>query len=405
MNLREFWRFHFLKALLGLVIIQLGIFAWLQGRNHRPIAITDEITVIEGKSVTIQPLRNDTDKDEDNILVLQKVSDAIHGKITQNKNTLIYLADVGYVGVDSFTYLINDGKKDSKEAYIKVTINENLKPIANSDNAQVYAENSILLNPIENDNDLEGDSIFIQNYSNPLYGKLKKIESGFIYTSTNNSAHVDSFQYTISDGNHESEKATVYIDVKSKNVACYPWLSADIGNTYLKGGSTFENNTIIVKASGSDVWDNNDGFNYTYQYIKGDCGIVAKVESIENTHEWAKAGVMIRETLKGDSKNIFIGMSAQHGATFQRRSVTGNGSESLGQNGEVKTPYWIKLVRKGNNFTCYTAPDGKKWKELGSTDVVMSPNVYVGLCFTSHDNSKIGTTVYSNYSLKGNIGK
>jgi len=33
--------------------------------------------------------------------------------------------------------------------------------------------------------------------------------------------------------------------------------------------------------------------------------------------------------------------------------------------------------------------------------VVMTANVYVGLCVTSHDNEKIGTSVYSNYSLKG----
>ena len=401
MNLREFWRFHFLKALLVLVIIQLGIFAWLQVRNHRPIAVADEVSVIEGKSVKIQPLRNDTDKDEENVLAIKKVASPLHGKITQNDKSLLYEAELGFVGIDSFIYVINDGKKDSKAAFIKVSVIENLKPVANADYAQVYAGGGILLSPIGNDTDLEGDSIFIHEFTEPLHGKLQKIGNEFIYSPIGNLAQADSFQYAASDGYHASDKVSIVIDIKSKNDVSYPWLSTDVGNTAQIGNVEFENKKIVVKASGSDIWDNRDGFNFTYQYINGDCEIITRVDSIENTNEWAKAGVMVRESLNGESKNAFIGMTAQNGITFQSRSDTGNGSEGFGRNGELKSPYWIKLVRKGNTFTGYTAPDGKTWIELASTEVNMAADAYIGLCVTSHDNSKICTTVYSNYNLKG----
>ena len=400
MNLREFWRFHFLKALLVLVIIQLGFFAWLQVRNHRPIAIADEVSVIEGKSVKIQPLRNDTDKDEENELQIKNVASPLHGKLTQNDKSLLYEAEMGFVGIDSFTYVINDGKKDSKTAFIKVSVIENLKPTANADYAQVYAGSSILLNPVGNDIDIEGDSIFIHEFSEPLHGKLEKIGNEFIYSPTGTLALVDSFQYAVSDGYHASDKVSMVIDIKSKNDVSYPWLTTDVGNTAQMGSVKFENKKIVVKASGSDIWDTRDGFNFTYQYINGDCEIITRVDSIEDTHEWAKAGVMVRETLNGGSKNVYFGMTSRHGAGFQQRPNLDDGTEGFGGKEGIQSPYWVKLIRKGNNFTVMISTNGNVWEEIGKTQLEMTENVYAGFCVTSHDNNKICTAVFSNYGMK-----
>jgi regulation of enolase protein 1 (concanavalin A-like superfamily) len=402
-TMRDFWRFHFLKVLLILVIIQLGFFAWLQVRNHRPIAQNDEANIIEGQTVKIQPLRNDTDKDE-NELVLQSVSTPQHGTFTRDKNTLFYSAKMGYAGIDSFTYVVNDGKKDSKKAYIKVKIAENLKPVANHDFAQGYKGNKILLNVLGNDVDREGDSTFINDYSSPVSGLLQRTGNELIYTPSG-SANTDSFQYTVSDGFKVSDKATVHIKLMDKTEPGYPWLSSDIGNTAIKGSTTCSNNKFIIKASGSDIWESSDSFHFTWQFINGDCEIYARVESIENTNPWAKAGIMVRETLAGNSKNAFIGLTSQNGITLQRRANTAGNSDGLANSGGKAAPYWIKLVRKGDNFSGYSSPDGKNWTETGSTTVTMTKNIYVGLCATSHDNSKIGQSVFSNYVLKGQAAK
>ena len=45
--------------------------------------------------------------------------------------------------------------------------------------------------------------------------------------------------------------------------------------------------------------------------------------SIQNTNPWAKAGVMIRETLATNSKHASMFLTPGNGVGFQRRVVTG----------------------------------------------------------------------------------
>jgi len=53
-----------------------------------------------------------------------------------------------------------------------------------------------------------------------------------------------------------------------------------------------------MSAAGVDIWGTADEFTFAWKSLTGNGTIVAKVESVENTDPWAKAGVMIRESLK-----------------------------------------------------------------------------------------------------------
>jgi hypothetical protein len=402
--MRDFWRFHFLKVILGLVIIQFGVLAWLQYRNHRPVAQVDEARVFERQSVKIRPLTNDSDKDDDEITI-HSVSEPQHGKIIREKNMLHYSAINGFAGVDSFLYVISDGKRESKEAFIKVTVNENKNPIAKKDESQLYAGGETIINVLGNDNDKEGDSIYIKEFSKPLYGELKQQEDKFIYISDGTVAK-DSFQYVIGDGLKFSEKATVHIDIKSKNSPAYPWLAEDIGNAKIPGSMDSKGNKFIVKGSGADVWGNFDGMLYASRHKSGDCEIYTKIESMENTKPWAKAGIMIRESKSGNSKNVFMALTPVNGLSFQFREKTGNRTNGPGENEKIEAPCWVKLVRSGDSFTGYLSQNGRKWKQISDTKTVpMSENVYIGFAVCSHDNEKLCKTVFSNYRVSGKPAK
>jgi hypothetical protein len=56
--------------------------------------------------------------------------------------------------------------------------------------------------------------------------------------------------------------------------------------------------TFTMTASGADIWAVNgveaDEFHFAYKTLSGAGSIIAKVNSIQNTNDWAKAGVMIR---------------------------------------------------------------------------------------------------------------
>ena len=120
-----------------------------------------------------------------------------------------------------------------------------------------------------------------------------------------------------------------------------PWVTQDIGSVGVTGSASFANNTFTVKGSGVDIWGNADSFRYVYQPLSGDGEIVARVASLQNTHTWAKAGVMIRESLNPDARHVFVALSAGNGIAFQRRVTTaGVSAHTFG--GPGTAPYWVK---------------------------------------------------------------
>jgi hypothetical protein len=405
MDLREFMRFHLFKTLLIFVIIQVAIFAVIQNYNHRPQAIPDQASIIEGRTAKITPLSNDLDKDLDDMLVLMNVSNPKHGSVKRKGNLLCYTPDNGFAGTDSFTYTISDGRKQSKSSIITILINKNLKPIANHDVAEIYCGNYAVIDVLKNDCDREGDSIFINGYSQPLHGLLKFVENKFYYSSKATSAVADSFRYIINDGKNNSDSATVIVTIKSKNHPCYPWLSCNVGDAAKPGSFSCVKNTFAIEASGSDIWNNADGFRFAYQYVTGDCEMYTKVESLEGTNEWAKAGIMVRESLNEGSKTAFVCVTTRNGATYHHRLNNNDSMEGGNRNADIKTPYWVKLIRKGNTFNYYISADGMKWDALGTIDVHMNRNVYVGFAVTSHNNNEISKAIFSNFRLTGKVVK
>ena len=406
MNLREFLRFHLLKVLLAFIVLQLGIVAFIQSYNHRPKALTDQASVTEEKTVKVSPLVNDTDKDKKDELSLKNVFSPLHGKVEQKANLVYYTPEKGFTGKDSLGYTITDGKKESKEAYIVIQVNKNLPPETNHDIADVFSGNSTVINVLDNDTDKEGDSIFIKQFTQPLYGQLHAWGNKLVYSAANTSvAQTDSFTYTACDSKSNSNETTVLVTVKSKNDPCHPWLSSDIGDVAKPGSFTGSNNSYTMEASGSDIWNNRDGFRYAYQYVNGDCEMSVKVESLEGTNEWAKAGLMIREDLSGGSKTAFVCVTTKNGATYHQRSQTSDSMEGGDSNSGIKAPYWVKIKRTGETFSFYISANGNDWKKIGNSNVSMNKNVYIGLALTSHDNNELAKAVFSHYTLNSKAAK
>jgi len=165
--------------------------------------------------------------------------------------------------------------------------------------------------------------------------------------------------------------------------------------------------TFTMTASGSDIWAVNsveaDEFHFAYKMLTGAGTMVAKVVSVENTNVWAKAGVMIRETLNPDSAHAMMVVTPGSGASFQRRPGTGQTSLNTDSAGIV-APYWVKIERDmAGNFTGYISANGSTWELLGTEPIPMSANAYVGLAVTSHDAALTCQAVFTNVTTTGNV--
>ncbi len=166
-------------------------------------------------------------------------------------------------------------------------------------------------------------------------------------------------------------------------------------------------NTFTMTASGSDIWNTSDEFHFAYKTLSGPGTIVARVDSLEETHPWAKAGVMIRETLDADSKYAFAVLSAASGVATQNRTDTGISATGVTE-ADISAPHWVKLERDaGGFFTVSHSTDGSSWNPVAGTianNIPMASDVYIGLAVTSHDASAVTEAKFSNVTMTGNVG-
>ncbi len=169
--------------------------------------------------------------------------------------------------------------------------------------------------------------------------------------------------------------------------------------------------TYTMTASGSDIWAVNgveaDEFHFAYKMLTGAGSIVARIVSFENTNGWAKAGVMIRETLDPDSAHAFACITPGNGVASQGRYDTGGASFNMNQGG-ITAPHWVKLERDmSGNFTVSHSVNGSAWQQVqGATpqNIPMGTNVYVGLALTSHDAALTCQAGFSNVTIIGTVG-
>jgi hypothetical protein len=166
--------------------------------------------------------------------------------------------------------------------------------------------------------------------------------------------------------------------------------------------------TIIMNGTGTDIWNTTDEFRFVYKSLKGNGSLTAKVESVANTHNNAKAGVMIRDTLDTASMYAMTDVTPGAGIEFLRRIEAGGASTSTVQAALV-APYWIRITRTGNTFTSERSADGVTWGPIttdaaaSSVTITMASDVYIGLAVTSHAAGVVCGAKFSNVSTAGNV--
>jgi hypothetical protein len=175
-----------------------------------------------------------------------------------------------------------------------------------------------------------------------------------------------------------------------------------------------EPGTYLVGSTSGDISGTTDHFRLVYKRLSGDGTIIAKVHSVTNTWPWAKAAVMIRETLAPESANAMMVMTPPGRPAFENRGTTGGTSNSAyGNAGEVTFPQWVKLERKGTQFTGYHSNDGVTWTVQTNngggdspnprTIIMMQSSVYIGLAVTSNNLSQACIGEFSNVTMTGNV--
>lgn len=93
----------------------------LPALNTAPEAVADTATAVQGESITLAVLGNDTDPDGDD-LTLQRVDAPRSGAAMLSGNRVAYTAGANFTGTDSFRYRVGDGHGESDSGSVHVTV-------------------------------------------------------------------------------------------------------------------------------------------------------------------------------------------------------------------------------------------------------------------------------------------
>jgi regulation of enolase protein 1 (concanavalin A-like superfamily) len=140
--------------------------------------------------------------------------------------------------------------------------------------------------------------------------------------------------------------------------------------------------------------------------LNGNGEVRARVRSFTNTNPWAKAGVMVRETLAAGSRHVMMFITppdAGNGFGMVSR-LTANGTTGYAGGPAMNTSpnNWVRLVREGNVLTGYASANGSTWVLVSSTTLTNLPaQVYVGLAATAADSGVTTTAELDNVQVIG----
>lgn len=175
------------------------------------------------------------------------------------------------------------------------------------------------------------------------------------------------------------------------------WKARNIGSQPGTVTYSSSNKQFTVSSSATDIWGNGDQLNYIYQSLRGNAEIIVKVQSVSRLDGWAKAGVMIRETLNSDAKHVDMMLTPENGATFQYRTATTG--VTADHTAAATVPKWLKLTRSGNTFTGAISSNGTSWQTVGSIQVPMTSKVYIGLALSNPGEDSRNKAVFGNVKI------
>ncbi len=246
-----------------------------------------------------------------------------------------------------------------------------------------------------------GSTSYNLKRSSTQSGPYTVIKSGLTTTSWTDGGLVNGTPYyykvsCVKDGLQSADSSEVCV-IPTAGLPS-PWSSKDVGTVGETGAASYSGGKFTVVGSGDDIWNTADDFRYAYQSASGNCTIIARVVSVQGTHAWAKAGVMIRENLSAGSKHASTFVTPSNGVAFQSRGTSGGTSANINTTG-LSAPYWVKIVRSGDIFTSYRSSTGGSWITIGSTTITMGSNVFIGLGVTSHLDGSLCGAVFDNVSV------
>lgn len=260
-----------------------------------PTTVANSYGVNEDDVLTIDAaagvLSDDSDVDND-ALTARIVTAPTHGVATMSTDgSFQYQPDANFNGTDTFSYVANDGFKDSIPTVVTITVlPQNDAPVATADGFTTLVNQSLVINAangvLSNDQDADGDVLTVALESSPTHGTVVLNGDGsFTYTPNNGFSGSDSFTYKASDGSLTSNAATVTITVSLEELVRIRLEATNADDVPIDTISVGQN--FFVKAYVEDIRQVPRGVFAAYLDVNYDSTIAAVTGPIVYSTEFA----------------------------------------------------------------------------------------------------------------------
>lgn len=143
----------------------------------------------------------------------------------------------------------------------------------------------------------------------------------------------------------------------------------------------------LVRGPGGEAV--NDSFYFVRRQLGGDGTITARVADLSGVPQevqgWAKAGIIIKQSMAPGSPYAAIMLTGAHGVRFQDDFTRDTAGSAAGVAGAADaTGTWLRLKRSADTLSGEESPDGVHWKQVGSVRMPgLGASVPAGLFVTS----------------------
>ena len=192
-----------------------------------PVAVNDLYQAIIDQPLAVEAasgvLANDTDAEGDALSAVLFTGPANGTLALAADGSFNYTPNAGFIGVDSFVYLANDGESFSHLAAVTLKVTGEGSPPASADDSYNVAEDSVLNigfteGVLANDTDAEGNELSAALVAGPTNGTLAlNADGSFTYIPNADFTGTDSFTYIANDGSSDGNVATVNITIDPVN--------------------------------------------------------------------------------------------------------------------------------------------------------------------------------------------
>lgn len=174
-----------------------------------------------------------------------------------------------------------------------------------------------------------------------------------------------------------------------------PWTARDVGAPALSGSAAHSSGVFTVNGAGSDIWGTSDQFMFVYQPVSGDVEVVARIDDLDGSSSYAKAGVMIRASLNANAAHAYAHATVGAGVRSLRRLSTG-ASSAVTSGSTSDAPIWVRAVRKGTQVTTSWSSNGTSWTTMNTVTLALGSTAYVGMAVNSRNTGARATARISN---------